>query len=121
MTSSGGPGEVLVRFPTHPHSIRTARSLVVDALRSWDLGTLADDARLVVSELATNAVLHSGGRTFELSLALTGARRCASPSATTGRCLRRPWSGGRDRPAGRPPRLRPETDDGARASASSRS
>ena len=72
MTSSGGPGEVLVRFPTHPHSIRTARQLVVDALRSWDLDALADDARLVVSELATNAVLHSGGRTFELSLVRTG-------------------------------------------------
>lgn len=72
MTSSGAPDGVLVRFPTHPHSTRTARALVVDALRAWDLGALADDARLVVSELATNAVLHSGSRTFELSVARTG-------------------------------------------------
>ena len=112
MTSSGGPGAVLVRFPTHPHSIRTARALVVDALRAWDLGALADDARLVVSELATNAVLHSGSRTFELSVASTagGAVRVAVgddgavPAAAVVR---------RSRPAGgTATALRPETTTG---------
>lgn len=111
MTSSGGPGAVLVRFPTHPHSIRTARSLVVDALRAWGLGALADDARLVVSELATNAVLHSGGRTFELSVARSGqAVRIAVgddgavPAAAVVR---------RSRPAGATTTaLRPETTTG---------
>ncbi|MCU1494026.1 MAG: sensor histidine kinase [Acidimicrobiaceae bacterium] len=38
-----------------------ARHFVVDALHTWGYeGTLVDDAALVVTELATNAVLHAG-------------------------------------------------------------
>ena len=77
MAASAGPGEVLVRFPTHPHSVRTARQLVGDTLRAWDLEQLVDDARLIVSELTTNATLHSGERSFSLSVAAeatTGVR-----------------------------------------------
>jgi anti-sigma regulatory factor (Ser/Thr protein kinase) len=68
---SAGPGEVRVRFPTHPHSVRTARQLAADTLRAWDVEVLVDDVRLVVTELATNATLHSGARSFLLSLAVT--------------------------------------------------
>ena len=73
---SAASGEVVVRFPTHPHSIRTARQLVTDTLRAWDLERLVDDARLVVSELATNATLHSGASTFRLSMARSAAGVC---------------------------------------------
>jgi anti-sigma regulatory factor (Ser/Thr protein kinase) len=68
---STATGEVVVRFPTHPHSVRTARQLTADTLRAWDLEPLVEDARLVVTELATNATLHSGARSFLLSLAVT--------------------------------------------------
>ena len=64
-------GEVLVRFPTHPHSVRTARQLAADTIRAWGLEALVEDARLVVSELTTNAMLHSGSRSFLLSVAHT--------------------------------------------------
>ncbi len=72
-----GPGaatrEVVVRFPTHPHSVRTARQLVTDTLRDWGLESLVEDARLVVTELSTNATLHSGARAFTLRMAPTTA------------------------------------------------
>jgi anti-sigma regulatory factor (Ser/Thr protein kinase) len=109
---SAGPGEVLVRFPTHPHSVRTARSLAGDTLRAWDLAPLVDDALLLVSELATNATLHSGARTFALSVAATagGGVRIAVgddgpvPAAAVVR---------RSRPPGHAPsRVRPETTTG---------
>lgn len=60
--------EVVLRFPTHPHSIRTVRQLVTDTLHAWGLAALVDDARLVVTELSTNATLHSGARSFQLSM-----------------------------------------------------
>ena len=63
--------EVVVRFPTHPHSARTVRQLVADTLRAWGLEPLVDDARLVVTELSTNATLHSGASSFLLSVAAT--------------------------------------------------
>ena len=113
MTGVGAAtGEVLVRFPTHPHSVRTARQLVGDTLRAWDLTPLVDDARLLVSELATNATLHSGARTFQLSVSATAAGGVriavgddgAVPAAAVVR---------RSRPAGRDAvRLRPETTTG---------
>ena len=40
-------------------SISQARRLVVSQLDSWGLTELSDDARLVVSELLTNAALHA--------------------------------------------------------------
>lgn len=69
--SNAASSEVVVRFPTHPHSVRTARLLVTDTLRAWRLEPLVEDARLVVSELTTNATLHSGARSFRLSVGAT--------------------------------------------------
>ena len=47
-------------FDAHPDSPGRARHLVVDALRRWGVAnTLVDDAALVVSELAANAVRHA--------------------------------------------------------------
>ena len=50
---------VRAEFPAHARSIRAARALVRDALSSWDLHHLEDVATLLVSELATNALLHA--------------------------------------------------------------
>ena len=112
MASSAGPGEVLVRFPTHPHSVRTARQLVADTLRAWGLERLVDDARLVVSELTTNATLHSGSSSFLLSVgppSTAGARIAvgdegAVPAAAVVRRSRRA--------AATATRVRPETTTG---------
>jgi anti-sigma regulatory factor (Ser/Thr protein kinase) len=46
-------------YPPEVASVRAARRFVVDVLRAAGLGGLADDAGLVVSELAANAVLHA--------------------------------------------------------------
>jgi hypothetical protein len=94
MTGPSATREVVVRFPTHPHSVRTVRQLVTDTLRSWGLELLVDDARLVVTELSTNATLHSGARSFLLSVTTTPAAGVRSPWVTRERCRRPPSSAG---------------------------
>jgi anti-sigma regulatory factor (Ser/Thr protein kinase) len=46
-------------FDASAESIAQARRLVVSQLERWELSELGDDARLVVSELLTNAALHA--------------------------------------------------------------
>ncbi|MGW6145578.1 ATP-binding protein [Streptomyces sp. NPDC055140] len=45
-------------FKAQPESIGQARRFATDALTEWDLPGRADDIRLCVSELATNALVH---------------------------------------------------------------
>ena len=45
-------------FPDHPSSVSGARAFVTFHLGGHDLDRLVDDLQLVVSELATNALLH---------------------------------------------------------------
>jgi hypothetical protein len=47
-------------LPSLPDSPSRARAFVREALRGWSLDHLADDASVVVSELATNVMLHAG-------------------------------------------------------------
>lgn len=48
-------------FPAVPASARDARHWVDHLLESWHVdGSVRDDVALVVSELATNAILHNG-------------------------------------------------------------
>jgi anti-sigma regulatory factor (Ser/Thr protein kinase) len=51
-----------------PASIPAARRFVSDALSDWGREHLADDVELCVSELATNATLHSGSAYFHIEL-----------------------------------------------------
>ncbi|MFI0483999.1 ATP-binding protein [Actinomadura sp. 9N215] len=44
-----------------PESVTAARHFAVSRLVEWDVPELADDVGLVVSELVTNALRHSGG------------------------------------------------------------
>lgn len=89
-------------FPDRPDSVPAARQMVRAALRSWGLEQLADAAGLIVTELATNALLHARSPfTVRLSLGETGqvrievvdgspdelAPRAPSAAATTGRGL----------------------------------
>ncbi|MFJ5307290.1 ATP-binding protein [Streptomyces sp. NPDC088350] len=57
-------------------SVRHARELVRKRLAEYGLQSLVDIAELLVSELATNAVMHAGGR-YRLTLSLgIGILRC---------------------------------------------
>ncbi|MFC6882865.1 MULTISPECIES: ATP-binding protein [Actinomadura] len=44
-----------------PESVTEARHFAISRLCEWGLGALTDDLGLVVSELVTNALRHSGG------------------------------------------------------------
>lgn len=57
-----------VRLVAQPASVPAARRFVSDALDDWGCATLADDVGLCVSELATNATLHSGTSYFQIEL-----------------------------------------------------
>lgn len=47
---------VMAMFPVAPESVREARAFVRWTLAAWDLPDLKDDAQVIVSELAGNAV-----------------------------------------------------------------
>jgi hypothetical protein len=57
--SHGEPGQAAWTFPATLESTRAARHVLTSALPEARSPSLADDAALVVSELATNAVLHA--------------------------------------------------------------
>lgn len=72
MTESQQDAPVLrLTLAAHPSSVPTARHFVVDGSRAWGRDTLADDAALCVTELATNAVLHSGSSLLTVTLERT--------------------------------------------------
>ncbi len=58
-------------FLGNASSLRGTRQFVMDTLHSWDLDHVGEDAAIVVSELATNAVLHARSD-FVVALALDG-------------------------------------------------
>ena len=67
--------EASVTLPSDPASVAAARSYVVSTLAEWGLpadAEAADTVRLIVSELATNAVQHTFGQspTFTVDIAL---------------------------------------------------
>ena len=95
-------GEQLAcELPATARSVTEARRFVIDALKRWGFGELADTAALLTSEVVTNAVLHArtpvdvlvrrrrDGVTVEVS---DGSRvrpvgRRTTPQSTTGRGL----------------------------------
>ncbi|MER7827863.1 ATP-binding protein [Streptomyces sp. NPDC054945] len=67
--------EASVTLPSDPASVATARRYVAEVLSEWGLpddADTADSVRLIVSELATNAVQHTFGRspTFTVDVRL---------------------------------------------------
>ncbi|MFE9642686.1 ATP-binding protein [Streptomyces sp. NPDC006365] len=67
--------EASVTLPSDPASVSAARSYVANVLAEWGLPSdaeAADTVRLIVSELATNAVQHTFGQspTFTVDLTL---------------------------------------------------
>ncbi|MEU1228218.1 ATP-binding protein [Streptomyces sp. NPDC005828] len=72
--------EASVTLPSDPASVPTARRFVAEVLHGWGLDgadDLADAIRLMVSELATNAVLHTFGQspTFTVDVRLEREER----------------------------------------------
>jgi anti-sigma regulatory factor (Ser/Thr protein kinase) len=57
--SSSRPAQAEREFPAELAAPRAARSFLVGALRQWGCDHLVDDAVLVLSELVTNAVVHT--------------------------------------------------------------
>jgi anti-sigma regulatory factor (Ser/Thr protein kinase) len=55
-------------FDAHPASVPKARDFVEWHLEAHGRSGVADDVRLIVSELATNAVVHGDGVPFTVSL-----------------------------------------------------
>ncbi|MDG9715680.1 ATP-binding protein [Streptomyces sp. DH24] len=67
--------EASVTLPSEPASVSASRSFVVDTLAEWGLSAeaeVSETVRLIVSELATNAVQHTFGQspTFTVDVAL---------------------------------------------------
>ncbi|MET0524570.1 MAG: response regulator [Nocardioides sp.] len=52
--------DAVLDLPQDLASVRAARRFVRKVLSEWDLQPLMDDAQLVVSELAANAITHAG-------------------------------------------------------------
>ena len=57
-----------VRLAADPVSVSGARRFVADGLVSWGLDDLVDNATVCVSELATNAALHSASTFMEVGM-----------------------------------------------------
>ncbi|MFD5329473.1 ATP-binding protein [Streptomyces sp. NPDC127092] len=72
--------EATVTLPSDPASVSAARKYVAEVLASWGLDEATDTAdavRLIVSELATNAVQHTFGQspTFTVDIRLEREER----------------------------------------------
>ncbi|MDH6107808.1 anti-sigma regulatory factor (Ser/Thr protein kinase) [Kitasatospora sp. MAP12-15] len=55
----GGEKQRVLVFPPRPEWVGPVRRMVTAALRDWRLEHLRDDAELLASELATNAIQHA--------------------------------------------------------------
>ncbi|AEW92729.1 MULTISPECIES: ATP-binding protein [Streptomycetaceae] len=65
--------EASVTLPSEPASVSVARGYVTGVLADWGLpkdAPAADAVRLIVSELATNAIRHTGGRSPDFTVGL---------------------------------------------------
>ncbi|WP_405802632.1 ATP-binding protein [Streptomyces sp. NBC_01187] len=72
--------EATMTLPSAPASVTAARRYVTEVLQEWGLpgdAETVDTLRLIVSELATNAVQHTRGRSpdFTVELRLNGAEQ----------------------------------------------
>ena len=86
-------------WPGAPESVALARAFVADELRDNRLPGLVDEAQLVASELATNAVRHAE-TPFVVSIERNNGRRHDQCAGLVGRRSRSPSRRSRSRPTG---------------------
>jgi hypothetical protein len=75
--ASAGPADGGARavFPCADHAPQAARRFVLAQLRRWGLPAISEDAAIVVTELAANAVVHArSGFTVEIRKLAAGVR-----------------------------------------------
>jgi len=72
-----GGAEAARVFPWDLLAVGASRKFVIDTLIAWNLRHVIDDAALIVSELATNAVLH-GRSAFTVLLSSEAGTLCIS-------------------------------------------
>ena len=68
----GNPSTGEVKLVSRPGAGGTARRLIAEVLRTWNLETLAETCELLVSELIGNAVRHAGAPVFGLRITQRG-------------------------------------------------
>ena len=68
----GDHPELRIQLAAEPVSVSAARKFVTDGLVAWRLDGLVDDAELCVSELASNAALHSTATFMHVAMRRTG-------------------------------------------------
>ena len=79
----GAPSVLARAFPWSGVGPADARRFVTDTLMSWSRTDLVDDAAVIITELATNAVLHARtGFTVTISSRVDGAIRVAVRDAS---------------------------------------
>lgn len=89
LSESAAPPRAQHMLPASPEAVPALRRFATDTARGWRLDEAAVDAlALVVSELATNAVLHSGSPDVTLTLVARGTSIVAE--VTDSGC----WQGG---------------------------
>jgi len=65
-----------ITLRAEPRSVSAAREFVSEVLHRWDVGSGSDvrgTARLLVSELFTNAVIHPDSSTVKLAMTMNGS------------------------------------------------
>ncbi|MFJ3097938.1 ATP-binding protein [Streptomyces hydrogenans] len=67
-----GPPSYRARYVARDTAPRQARQGVTLALAVWGMGHLADTARLLISELVTNALVHTDSRVISMVVTRTG-------------------------------------------------
>ncbi len=72
VTRPAASEEAVLDLPQDLASVREARRFVRDHLTAWDIEALLDDAFIVVSELAANAITHADS-SYRIRLALSEA------------------------------------------------
>ncbi|MEU0132531.1 ATP-binding protein [Streptomyces sp. NPDC006296] len=68
------PADRLAPREQDARHVADLRRLVRGRLTSWGLADLADDAELIVSELLTNSLIHSGGTLISLDVRIENER-----------------------------------------------